>query len=216
MARPRAGSKATCVIWVVRVEVVVFDLGGVVCNFKPHARLSALAEATGLDEDHVEDAIWTSGLDSALDRGEFDLQRALATVIDALEQRADEAALLSAWAKAFVADPAVAALAEGLDRQSAIFTNNGPILEECLCRGLVPVSDVFNPILFAWHLGALKPESRSFAQAAAALGHEASELMLVDDDATNVAGARRSGWRAIHFESTAQLTKELLAAEVSS
>ena len=61
-----------------------------------------------------------------------------------------------------------------------------------------------------------KAGARSFAQAAAALGHEASELMLVDDDATNVAGARRSGWRAIHFESTAQLTKELLAAEVSS
>jgi HAD superfamily hydrolase (TIGR01509 family) len=201
---------------VVRVEVVVFDLGGVVCNFKPHARLSALAEATGLDEDHIKDAIWTSGLDSALDRGEFGLQGALATVIDALEQRVDEAALLTAWAKAFVVDPAVAALAGGLDRQSAIFTNNGPILEECLRRGLVPVSDIFNPILFACHLGALKPESRSFAQAAAALGHEPPELMLVDDDAANVAGALRSGWRAIQFESTAQLGQELLAAEVSS
>jgi len=47
-------------IHVAEIEVVLFDLGGVVCSFEPQSRLAALAEVTGLDEAHIKDAIWTS------------------------------------------------------------------------------------------------------------------------------------------------------------
>ncbi len=52
------------------VEVVVFDLGGVVRKFEPGARLAALEDATTLDETRINDAVWTSGLGAALDRVE--------------------------------------------------------------------------------------------------------------------------------------------------
>ena len=199
-----------------RVEVVVFDLGGVVCKFEPEARLAALAVATGLDEAQIKDAIWTSGLDAAADRGELELADALASVIAALGHRIAEAPLLQAWTKAFVPDPAVVELANSLDRQTAIFTNNGPMLEECMHRGLVRAGDAFDPILFAGHLRATKPDPISYERAAAALGHDAAALLLVDDAEKNVSGALQSGWRAIHFESPAQLEQELRVAGVSA
>jgi len=90
------------------------------------------------------------------------------------------------------------------------------MLEECLHRGLVRVSEVFEPILFAWHLGAPKPDPLSYERAAAALGHDAAELLLVDDSETNVSGALRSGWNAILFEDSAQLTRELSATGLSA
>jgi HAD superfamily hydrolase (TIGR01509 family) len=90
----------------------------------------------------------------------------------------------------------VTELANSLDRPTAIFTKNGPVLEECSHRRLVPVADVFDPILFAWHLGATKPDPAAYERAARALGHDAATLPLVDDAPANVVGPRRSGWRA--------------------
>jgi HAD superfamily hydrolase (TIGR01509 family) len=197
------------------VEAVVFDLGGVVCHFEAEARLSALANATGLDSSHIKAAVWSSGLDASLDRGVLELPDAIAAVIDALENRIDESALLAAWARAFVVDPAMVDFASSLDRASAIFTNNGPLLEECLRRGLVEVGTSFDPILFAGRLGATKPDPISYQRAAAALGRDAATILLIDDAPANVAGALQAGWQAIHFEHYEQLRSELRAAGIS-
>jgi glucose-1-phosphatase len=191
------------------VELVVFDLGGVVCRFEPQSRLRALASSTGFDEEYIKEAIWTSGLDSAIDRGQYDLHDAIATVMETLEHRANEAALLEAWSSAFVVAPEVATLAHGLTRRPAIFTNNGPILEECLRRRLVDVSGIFEPILFAWRLGFTKPDPRSYERAASALGRNPTSLLLIDDSEANVSGARQSGWKAIRFHDVEQLDQEL-------
>ena len=44
-------------------QVVVFDLGGVVCRFEPDRRMRALVEATGLASEVIQDRVWGSGLD---------------------------------------------------------------------------------------------------------------------------------------------------------
>jgi HAD superfamily hydrolase (TIGR01509 family) len=150
-----------------------------------------------------------------LDRGAAELPEAIAAVIDALEYRIDEEALLSAWAKAFVVDPAVVALATSLDRAAAIFTNNGPLLEECLRRGLLAIGTSFDPVLFAGRLGATKPDPTSYHRAALALGHDAASLLLVDDAPANVTGALQTGWRSILFRGYDQLLDELRAAGIS-
>jgi putative hydrolase of the HAD superfamily len=199
-----------------RIEVVVFDLGGVVCRFEPDARLIALARATGLEVARIKAAVWDSGLDAALDRGELDLVEAVAAVSSALENRIGEDELLTAWAKAFVVDPEVVALASSLDRRSAILTNNGSLLEACFARGLVRVDRVFHPVLFAGQLGATKPDPVAYRRAAVALGEDPARLLLVDDAPANIAGAKDAGWQAIHFASAARLREDLVAAGISS
>ncbi|MBR0896767.1 HAD family phosphatase [Bradyrhizobium tropiciagri] len=54
----------------------------------------------------------------------------------------------------------------------------------------------------ASHTGILKPDSRAYQAIATALDLPLSDLLFVDDQARNVAGARAVGMQAVHFEIT--------------
>lgn len=192
-----------------RIDVVVFDLGGVVCRYLPERRLDELAAATKLTGSDVEEAIHGSGLDAAADRGELDLAGNVAAVRAALGRRLPFERLLEIWASAFELDPDVVALARRLDRRTAILTDNGPLLEECRNRGLLRIAEPFDPILMSWRLGACKPDPVVFERAARALGSPPDRLLLIDDSAANVRGARDAGWQALLHTDPAELERRL-------
>jgi hypothetical protein len=43
------------------IEIILFDLGDVVCHFVPDERRTALSIRTGLTETQVEEKLWGSG-----------------------------------------------------------------------------------------------------------------------------------------------------------
>ena len=74
---------------------------------------------------------------------------------------------------AFEPDPAVLRIirsARDRGTRTALFTNNGPLLEQALGAELSAVGDVFDQLVFSWRLGVTKPDPEAFERATAALG----------------------------------------------
>lgn len=190
-------------------EVIVFDLGGVLCDFHPERRLAALAATTGLDALEIDRAIWISGLDERAERGELSRDEAIEAVLEALEYRVDDATLLHAWALAFEPNLAVLNLVSHVPARRFVFTNNGPILGDCLSPQITGVVD---RVICSYELRARKPEPVAFRRLAVELGVLPSEIILVDDDEHNCDSARLIGMRAVQFLGAANLQSSLGAA----
>ena len=62
------------------------------------------------------------------------------------------------------------------------------------------VIEHFDAVVDATHTGILKPDPRAYAQAAEQLELEAPDILFVDDQFRNIAGAVQAGMQAQHFE----------------
>lgn len=189
--------------------MIVWDLGGVVARFDHEARVNALADATGLLPDHIDEVVWRSGLDAAADKGYLDQDTAWSQVLAALEDRIDRSELRRCWSLAFIANQEVIDVIGRLGEPCALFTDNGPILSACLEHELRHLGRPFEHVLFSWRLKATKSDLVSYQRAGAALDAEPSRLTLVDDRASNVETARAAGWYAIHFNTVDDLEQLL-------
>ena len=191
------------------ISVVVFDLGGVLCQFRPDARVHALAVASGWTEAAVREQIWGSGRDTRADVGELTAEEAFA--LASLDGALDRSTVLRCWADAFVPNDAVLALVDRVRVRRAMLTNNGPVLEELLAHQLAAISAHCSPVMLSWRLGAVKPSRAAFDAAAERLAADPAELLLVDDSPRNVEGALAVGWDAIAFTKVEQLGEALAA-----
>jgi putative hydrolase of the HAD superfamily len=65
----------------------------------------------------------------------------------------------------------------------------------------------------AWsgRLGLAKPERAIFDHLQRALSADGDELLFIDDHAVNVEAARAVGWHALHFDSAANVERQLVA-----
>ena len=73
--------------------------------------------------------------------------------------------------------------------------------------------DEFDHHSFSYELDAAKPDAAIYRHAVAGLGVRPEQALFIDDRAENIEGARTAGLEALHFESPAQLKKQL--AELS-
>ena len=192
----------------------MFDLGGVVCGFEPELRLHALARLTGRSTEQIQQAIWDSGLDRRAERGEIDAAELAALLATALDAGIDTAALRAAWSLAFDPNDDVLALIDRLVVPAVLFTNNGPIVDNCLDHELSRVRARFAHVLLSWRLGAVKPEPAAFAATRARLGVDAAELFFVDDSHENVAAARGLGWQTEVFVEVSGLERQLVERQL--
>jgi 2-haloacid dehalogenase len=76
-------------------------------------------------------------------------------------------------------------------------------------RASQPVFDRFRDIMVSGVEKVWKPDPAIFALAAARFGHAPGAMLLVDDNADNVASALACGWQAHHFAGAADLANEL-------
>ncbi len=72
----------------------------------------------------------------------------------------------------------------------------------------------FKVALSSCYLGLRKPEPAIYRRALDILGRPAERILFIDDRAENVAGAQAEEIRAIRFEGTDALRRELVALEV--
>jgi putative hydrolase of the HAD superfamily len=197
------------------VELLVMDLGGVVCRFLPPQRTAALARLSGRSEATIDTQVFDSGFDDACDRGQFTLDEIVEQLTDMLDLGGVAeplAELRACWAAAFEPDPAVIDLITRVTVPVTMFTNNGPLVEDALRHQLTEVVPLFEKLVFASQLGAAKPDRASYDRAAEALGVAGSAIYFVDDRAENAEGARDAGWQAHHFRTAPGLESALRAA----
>ena len=199
------------------MTILVMDLGGVTCAWVPDRRLVSLAELSGLPPATVDGLVFESGLDDAGERGQFTLPAfldALRSVLNLGPAQVSDDDLRRAWASAFEPNRRVLALIDRATCPAALFTNNGPLLEAALGHDLAEVGDVFDRLVFSWHLGTTKPDPTSFPAAADVLDVDPREIVFVDDSEANVDAARVAGWRAHRYTDALNLAAALTNEDV--
>ena len=197
--------------------LLVMDLGGVMCQWLPDRRLQALAELSGLPATTIDAQVFESGFDDAADRGQFTLDHVLADLRSLLGLSDDPptiALVRAAWSQAFEPQPRVIELVAKarVTVPTALFTNNGPILEANLDHELRSIGELFDRLVFSWHLGTTKPDPVAFSRATEVLGVEPGAVFFVDDSEANVAAAQAAGWQAHHYSDTLNLRAAFTAA----
>lgn len=190
-------------------QAVVFDLGGVVCEFHPERRLRALSAATGLPAEQVHDAIWGSGLDERAELGDFTPSEASEAILDALGRCLDLVTLRVAWSQAFVPDESVCTLVRDVRTQRYAFTNNGPIVTDCLAHELESVGRLVDRVICSWEIRVRKPDPDAFHRLANELQRSPTEITFIDDAVMNCEAAASVGMQAIHFHDAPELERLL-------
>ena len=195
--------------------VLVLDLGGVTCRWDPDRRLAGLSALSGLPVEMVDQLIFESGFDDASDRGAFTLGEFVehvSTVLGLPMTPDDEDALRSTWASAYEPDRGVLRIVHAAPLATALFTNNGPLMEAAIEAELSEVGDAFDHLVFAWRLGASKPSPEAYAKVTEILGVRPDQVFFADDSQANVDGALAFGWQAHRFTTALDLQAALAAA----
>lgn len=189
-------------------DVLVMDLGGVTCRWLPDRRLTALSELCGLPAETIDQVVFESGFDDAGERGRFTLDEFSSELLGllGLPPTADlRDAARAAWATAFEPDARVLKLIRDAQVPSALFTNNGPLLEAGLVDDLPDVGSAFDQLLFSWRLGTTKPDPEAFDLATERLEVDPGRIFFVDDSADNVKAAAAAGWQTFRYTNSLDL-----------
>jgi putative hydrolase of the HAD superfamily len=190
---------------------VLFDLGGVVCQFFHGRRLAALAHLSQLTPEEVHRRIFASGFDLECDRGRYTLEQVLEELQARLGTRASVEQLVDCWAGAFVPAPEVLNLVDQVRTRAAtgILTNNGPLVDVMLRQRFPDVLAHFDHPRFSYQARATKPDARAYRGTLDALRASAEQTLFIDDNEENVRGARAVGIDAIQFTDVQALRSAL-------
>jgi putative hydrolase of the HAD superfamily len=200
------------------ITAVLFDLGGVVCRFDPAPRLDRLAALSGLPWQEVFERVWASGLATAFDRGDCSTEEWRTVVNAQLGLSLDAASFEDVMLSALTVDDDVLKVVDELRGHGVrvgMLTDNPPLLFDAMPRRFSVLLGRFDPMLFSFQLGVLKPAEEAFRLALEALGADAREVCFIDDTAANVEAAAAMGMHALQFASAAALREQLRAGGLS-
>jgi putative hydrolase of the HAD superfamily len=200
------------------LPILIFDLGGVLCEFSPSRRLAALGEASELAPDEVRQLLEDCRLIHLADRGHLDQDGEYRLATSVLGLDCDYPTYRSLWCSALEPNDDVIAIARNLhgSHRMAILTNNGPVLLDALSHDLQVIGKEFDDLFVSAMFGAIKPAEDAFRGVERSLGVRPEQLILIDDSQANVAGAEHRGWRGIRFTSAPELVTDLRVALAGS
>jgi len=89
----------------------------------------------------------------------------------------------------------------------AILSNTTNFETEVLKRW--DIEDIFDVIVFSWHIGSLKPAQENFKAVFSSLNVNAQDCLFIDDGDKNVLAAKSYGLQAIKYQNIEQLKQEL-------
>ncbi len=187
-------------------RVIVFDLGGVVVRWTDEWLFARVARELRLPLARVRRAMLRT--EDPLEAGRIGLGEFWDRVSRSLRSPIPPA-VRRLWvglfrSRARLRRDLVAWIGElrRAGRAVACFSNTDPDHVRVIrARGWL---EPFAPAILSYRIGAVKPARRAFDRARRALRRRGSEIFFLDDRAENAAAARRAGWSAVRFVSTAQ------------
>jgi glucose-1-phosphatase len=181
------------------IQMVVFDMDGVLCRYQIKRRLALLASWSGQTPEAIYAAIWGSGFEAEAERGVVSADEYLWGFGERLGYPLSAAQWVEARRAAMEPDPALLTLARllGRARPVGMFTNNPWLLKRHIADVFPAVPTLFGSrAVFSAELGRSKPDPEAFLRLAARLECAPDEILYFDDDAAYVAGARAAGLSA--------------------
>ena len=198
------------------IEAVVFDVGRVLYQWRLVALLEKLTDDRA-ELDHVLAEVITEDWHFQHDAG-----RPLAEMVpERIARFPAYERFLTAYATRFnetIPGPVAGSLEIVRDLAAAeiplyAITNFGAEFWAAF-RPTAPIFDLFRDIVVSGEEKLVKPDPAIFALAAERFGHPAGAMLFIDDNAANVAAARRSGWQAHHFIDAPTLRADLAARKL--
>ncbi|HTR88316.1 MAG TPA: HAD-IA family hydrolase [Reyranella sp.] len=196
--------------------VLVLDIDGVVSLAQPGSATpwyATLKEDLGLDYESIRRDFFRGPFQEVL-RGRLDLYVALHAYFEplGLADRIEE--FVAYWfEKDAVIDREVLAMADAWRRRTGgrcYAASNQEHHRVAYLRDQAGLGAHFDEIVYSAALGVCKPERVFYTNAQARMGVTvAQSILFVDDAATNVDGARMSGWRAMLYRGRDSLAKAL-------
>jgi len=199
-----------------RPRLVLFDLDGVLADYDREARCQAMADAAGANVEAMFEAMFgPEGLEHASDCGDIGLEGSLAGLRERHGWNLPAAEFIDARRLSTRVRPAMMALCRELQAQArlAVFTNNGDWVHANLPVIAPELVGMFgDSIVCSGVMRQSKPDPAAFHACLRRLRHDAAaDVLFIDDNADNVAGARRAGLDALLYTNLESLRRELRA-----
>ncbi len=178
------------------VRFVYFDMNGCLVRFLNSA-FNKLASDAGVTPDVVEAVFW--GINEDVNRG-------VKTIHELNTALAERLQIMVDWNKYYLdaveATPGVDELLQWVAENYGvgILTNTMPdLVAPLLASGKLPQIQ-YNAIVESCIVHALKPEADMYQIAVEMAGVEPHEILLVDDDKSNLSAAGKLGWHTMSFD----------------
>lgn len=196
------------------VEVLLFDLGGVIIDIDFQRAFGAWARAAGVPPEQIAAGFIADASYQAHERGEISgteyfnsLRRSLGLSLTHAQMEEGWNAILVAEKREFT--DLIRALPAHLPRY--IFSNSNDthknhwMAQQHLADSLTP----FRRVFVSSDIGMRKPEARAFHHVAREIGVAPQNILFFDDLLENVEGARAAGLQAVHVPTVTELRTAL-------
>ena len=196
------------------IKAIVFDMDGVLCDYRIDRRLALLAEWSRRSADAIHAAIWRSGFEDDAERGVISADDYLNGFGERMGYPLTAAQWIEARKVAMEPDLAVLSLARqlGRDRVVGMLTNNPWLLKRHIAEVFPAVPEIFGArAMFSAELGRSKPDPEAYRRLADRLEVAPNEILYFDDDEPLVMGAREAGLTAYRVGGAAAVRAGLAA-----
>lgn len=202
-----------------RVEVLLFDLGGVVIEIDFGRCFAHWARASGRDATELRSRFSMDAAYAAHERGTIDAAGYFSAVRASMELDLSDSDLLHGWNDIYVGP--IAGVAPLLAAARAVFplhafTNTNPSHQAVWAHRFANELAVFDRTFVSSELGLRKPDPEAFDAVATALNASPDRILFFDDSTENVAGARAAGLQAVLVRSTADVRATLQTLGVAA
>lgn len=196
------------------IDIVLFDLGGVLIDF---GGVAPMRELAGIDSD---DELWRRWLTCrwvrSFERGDCSAEDFAAGVVGDWDLPVEPEVFLDAfqsWPGGPL--PGADALLSTVRRTTPVgclSNTNALHWEQHFARW--PILDGFDFRFLSFELGMLKPDRDVFDRVADLLPAPAHRVLFLDDNSVNVEGATAAGFTAVQVRGVAEAQEALVAAGV--
>ncbi|HET7365909.1 MAG TPA: HAD family phosphatase [Burkholderiales bacterium] len=204
-----------------KVEAVVFDLGGVLVDIDFGRAFAAWAAAAGVPAGAIAARFTIDEPYCAHERGEIDERAYFVHLRGALGIQLSVEELRAGW-QAIIGEPlpGIDAVVRELAQRFPlyVFSNTNAAHVAHFTPRLRPLFAHFRRVVTSCDIGRRKPEPEAYARLASLIGAPPARLAFLDDVEDNVAGARRAGLQAYLVRSAAEVratSAGLLAANTA-
>jgi HAD superfamily hydrolase (TIGR01509 family) len=196
------------------IEVVLFDLGGVLVELNGVASMRELA---GIES---EDELWRRWLSCrwvrSFERGECSADDFASGVVEDWQLTVTPAAFFEAFAAwpAGLYPGAEDLVARVRERVPTGYLSNTNAGHWDAHFSQWPIMDAFDYRFLSFELGVLKPDRDLFDRVAQLVPARPDRILFLDDNLLNVEGAIEAGFAAAHVRGVAEAEQALVAAGV--
>ena len=185
------------------IDIIVFDLGGVIVNVNFNSPLGKLFDNSGTVSNTLKEGSDFSSLLRQYETGKISAVDFHKKIIDHLEIE------LSFDEFESVSNDAIEAGDDGIDGivntlskkyQLAILSNTNPVHYKHI-REKYSIIGLFDYILLSYEMGAMKPDIEAYEKLMHATSKPPSQHLFIDDRIENISAAKEIGMDSIHYKS---------------